>query len=154
MKTTNADLKETATWREIHQQPQVWANWASELEVQALDISAWIDDRRIEEIWFSGAGTSAFIGDILSAGAFANRRCISVPTTDFVAEPSSWLSRQGRILNIQFGRSGDSSETVGMLDILDTHRPDIDRLQVTCNANGALACHLQPNERNKKSDLA
>src|SRR5690606_30017724 len=41
--------------------------------------------------------------------------------------------------SLQFGRSGDSSESVGTMDLLDAHRPDIDRLHVTCNPDGALA---------------
>lgn len=130
---------ETATWKEIMAQPGIWEDWAPSLGRQARDIGTWIAERAPGTIWLSGAGTSAFIGDALAAsGGFE-----AVATTDIVACPQDYLDRQGHILSVQFGRSGDSSESVGLMDLLDTHRPDIDRLHITCNPDGALATRKQ-----------
>lgn len=131
---------ESATWREIMAQPDIWEAWAPELDRQAEQISAWITARKPDAIWLSGAGTSAFIGDTLAKTGGPE----SVPTTDIVACPQDYLCRKGHILSVQFGRSGDSSESVGLMDLLDAHRPDADRLHITCNPAGALATRPHP----------
>ena len=124
----------SATWREIMRQPAIWRDWAEPLAAHAAALRHWIAGH--DEIWLSGAGTSAFVGAIAATG---ERRLVAAPTTGVVACPQDWLRRPGRILSIQFGRSGDSSETVGMLDLLRAHRPDVPVLGITCNAEGALA---------------
>ncbi|MDJ1009106.1 MAG: SIS domain-containing protein [Paracoccaceae bacterium] len=145
---TPSSLATSATWRELHAQPSIWTDWAEPLAAQAGDVAQWVAARGIEEVWFSGAGTSAFIGDILSAEASTPLRLRSVPTTDFVAAPRAYLATTARVLNVQFGRSGDSSETLGMLDLIARHRPDFDSLHITCNPKGALATrpHEGPGE--------
>ena len=136
-------LPDTATWCEIAAQPDIWAGWAEPLAAQARDIRAWIDARGIDTVWLSGAGTSDFIGGVVAAGP-SPLRLENRATTDLVSCPQDALTAPGRILSVQFGRSGDSSESVGLMDLLDTHRPDIDRLHITCNADGALATRRGP----------
>ena len=131
---------DTATWQEIVAQPDIWDGWAPELARRADDLRGWIAARAPGEIWLSGAGTSAFVGDTLAPGTALE----PVPTTDIVACPQDWLHRPGRVLSVQFGRSGDSSESLGLLDLLDAHRPDADRLHITCNPGGALATRAHP----------
>ena len=128
------DLTPWATWREIHAQPAIWADWARALPLQ--DLRAFVADAG--EVWFCGAGTSAYIGDIAAATLDApGRRFRSVPTTDLVAQPG--LIRGRRPLVVSFGRSGNSAETLGTLDVLDALAPDAPRLNITCNADSALA---------------
>ena len=127
------DLSQWATWREIHQQPQIWRQWGMVLDVAGL--RAWVAEQSFDQIWFCGAGTSAYIGDILAAAIKGTR---SVPTTDIVANPQHILSG-ARPLVVSFGRSGDSAETIGTLDALDVLLPLAPRLNITCNKNGALA---------------
>lgn len=140
-----AGLDRWATYREAMEQPAIWRGWARPLEAHAVEIAAWLKERRHEEIWFCGAGTSAFIGDTLCS--HLNRpgtgpRYRSVPTTDLVSCPGSYLPTDKRVLVVSFGRSGDSSETIGTLDLLDAHLPRADRLNFTCNGDGALANRL------------
>jgi tagatose-6-phosphate ketose/aldose isomerase len=45
---------------------------------------------------------------------------------------------------VSFGRSGNSAETIGLLDALDALAPDAPRLNITCNAGGALATRPSP----------
>lgn len=130
------------TFHEIMAQPAIWRAWAEPLSGYAAAIRTWLKDRDHQEVWFCGAGTSAFIGDTLCS--YLNRpnsiaRFRSVATTDLVSCPSSYLPTDKRILVVSFGRSGDSSETIGTLDLLDTHLPHADRLSFTCNRDGALA---------------
>ncbi len=128
-----SDLHHWATWREIHQQPDVWDAWGDALDVTGL--RAWIAAQTFDEVWFCGAGTSAYIGDILAAQLPGTR---SVPSTDLVSRPQHLL-RAKRPLVVSFGRSGNSTESIGTLDALDALAPDAPRLHITCNGDGALA---------------
>ena len=137
------NLPETATWQETMAQPDIWQNWAAELGTQARKIAAWIAERQIDTIWLSGAGTSEFVGGVISALPH-DLHLENRASTDIVSCPQDVLRAKGRILLVQFGRSGDSSESIGTLDLLDTHRPDIDRLHITCNPEGVLATRAAP----------
>lgn len=143
----------SATWREILRQPAIWRGWSADLARQATDIKQWIKDLDIREIWLCGAGTSAFIGDILAASicsAATGPLVRAVATTDFVACPADFVRRSDKILVLQFGRSGDSSETIGMLELLDEAMPEVHRLHITCNAEGALATRAAPGPGEQK----
>ena len=136
-------LRDTATWAEILSQPDIWENWADPLEQQAAEIRAWINARRIDTVWLIGAGSSDFVGGIVAAG-HSQLRLENRASTDIVGCPQDVMNARGRVLAVQVGRSGDSSESVGVLNLLDTHRPDIDRLHITCNPAGALANRPAP----------
>jgi len=136
-------LRDTATWAEILSQPDIWESWADPLEQQASEIRGWINTRKIDTVWLTGAGTSDFVGGIVAAG-HSQPSLEYRASTDIVGCPQNIMKAPGRILAVQFGRSGDSSESVGVLDLLDTHRPDIDQLHITCNPVGALASRSAP----------
>lgn len=128
--------KDWATWSEIQQQPEVWRRWGASFD--PLAVRKWIDELDIDEIWLTGAGTSAYIGDIL-AHALPHHlpRLRSVPSTDIVSRPD--LLTAARPLVVSFGRSGNSAESLGVLDALDALRPEAPRLNITCNSDSALA---------------
>ncbi|EAR51369.1 putative tagatose-6-phosphate aldose/ketose isomerase [Oceanicola granulosus HTCC2516] len=130
-------LERWATWRELQAQPNIWRAWNDEFK--AGEVRDWLATLEAEEVWFCGAGTSAFIGDIIVAGLEGQgARMRSVATTDLVSRPHAYLSDR-RPLVVNFGRSGGSPETLGTLDALDVLAPDAPRLNVTCNPDGALA---------------
>jgi len=136
-------LERWTTFREAMSQPGIWRSWAGDLAPLARTVSEWIRARDHEEIWLCGAGTSAFIGETLSVYLNApprQPRYRSISTTDLVSCPANYVGSRRRILVVSFGRSGDSPETTGTLDLLDTHLPEADRLHFTCNPGGALAC--------------
>lgn len=136
------DLSRWATFREATAQPRIWRGWAGRLAGHSDEIRAWLAHRAPEEIWFCGAGTSAFIGEALAAALSAPDAPIryrAIATTDLVGRPERFFPAAGRILVVSFGRSGDSSETIGTLDLLDRFLPQADRLHFTCNPEGALA---------------
>lgn len=133
----------THTASEINAQPDIWRAWAGPLSDKAAHIRAWIAARRPVQIWLSGAGTSAYVGETLARQVTGGPLVLPLATTDLVSCP--WLmDRPGHALSVQFGRSGNSSETVGLIDLLDAHRPDADRLQITCNTGSALAARVGP----------
>ncbi|MGV1848784.1 MULTISPECIES: phosphosugar isomerase [unclassified Rhizobium] len=131
--------QDSQTWNEIFAQPAIWEKWGRDLAPRAKEIRDWIVRLQINEIVFAGAGTSAFIGEILSVAKPGPIRLGAIPTTDIVACPSSSLRNDPRLLVVQFGRSGDSSESIGTLDLLDGQFPSVQRLNITCNPLGALA---------------
>lgn len=133
-------LQDWATYQEINQQPDIWRQWAGAFGPQLDEIRSWVATQQPDEIWLSGAGTSAYIGDLIAAHLGASKtRIRAVSTTDFVSCPQNFFRTNMRPLIVSFGRSGDSAETVGMLDILDALLPTAPRLNITCNANSALA---------------
>ncbi len=132
------DLARWQTWREIMAQPAIWAAWA---EAPALAAArAWIAATAPDEIWLTGAGSSAYIGDMVCAGLEGQPgpRLRAVPTTDIVSRPQAFLSGRTPLV-VSFGRSGNSAETLGTLDALDALAPGAARLNITCNAQSALA---------------
>lgn len=136
------DLDRWATTREIKRQPAIWRSFGPRLDGIAAEIRAWVTARRPDEIWFTGAGTSAFIGETLASylnQAAGPVRYRAIPTTDLIAAPRSYLRPGVKLLVVSFGRSGNSSELIGTLDLLAAHAPEADRLHITCNANSALA---------------
>ncbi|MDP4032165.1 MAG: SIS domain-containing protein [Pseudorhodobacter sp.] len=136
--TRQQPLHHWATWREIHAQPGIWAAWGQALAV--ADLRGWIAGQAVDEVWFCGAGSSAYIGDIVASGleGLPGPRLRAVPTTDLVSRPAAYLAGC-RPLVVSFGRSGNSSETLGTLEALDALCPAAPRLNITCNPAGALA---------------
>ena len=133
------DMSQWQTWAETMAQPKIWRDWAQSFDCDA--VKAWVAQQSVSEVWFSGAGTSAFIGDILAAGLDHMQlpyRFRSVASTDLVAQPREILSGRSPLI-VNFGRSGNSSETIGVLDALDAIAPAAPRLNITCNATSALA---------------
>lgn len=135
-------LQDTSTWREIQQQPALWDAWAADPAL--LRARDWLAAQAPQEIWLCGAGTSAYIGDIVAAGleGAGGPRLRAIPTTDLVSRPRAYLPT--RALVIHFGRSGDSTESLGLLDALDALSPQTPRLHVTCNPRGQLATRRAP----------
>jgi fructoselysine-6-P-deglycase FrlB-like protein/predicted NBD/HSP70 family sugar kinase len=141
-------MRASHTWTEIARQPRIWSSVAPALAPQAGAIREWIAARGVEEIWFCGAGSSAFIGDSLSAylaGQRTDIRYLSMPTTELVAHPGRLLRAGARRLLVSFGRSGNSPETLATLNLLE--HADVDGLHITCNPQGALASGAGPRQR-------
>lgn len=141
-------LHHWATWREIQAQPAIWEAWSPVLAAKLPEIRDWIAASGATEVWFSGAGTSAYIGDFIAASLFASDTLPlkSVASTDLVAAPHQFIG-SAKPLVVNFGRSGDSAESIGVLDILDALLPDAPRLNITCNPRGTLATREAANQR-------
>ena len=131
------------TYKEIMQQPYMWQK-EYELLIERKDeiesfISKYIDLGY--EIIYTGAGTSAFIGDVLevclSETAFRGGR--SVATTDIISHPYSYLSANKKLLLISFARSGNSPESLGTIRIANSICKNIAHIYITCNSEGELA---------------
>jgi tagatose-6-phosphate ketose/aldose isomerase len=138
-------LDASATWAEIHGQPAVWEALSREPALGAA--RAWLAALAPREAWLMGAGTSAYVGEIVAAGleGEGGPRLRAIPTTDLVSRPRDFLPpRAPGALVVQFGRSGDSTESLGVMDALDALSPETPRLHVTCNPEGQLAVRPAP----------
>ncbi|NAZ37580.1 SIS domain-containing protein [Rubellimicrobium sp. CFH 75288] len=136
-------LSQTATWAEIQAQPALWEALAASPALAAAH--DWLAARSPAEIWLCGAGSSAYLGEIAAAAcpvAVQGARVRALATTDLVARPRAFLPA-GAVV-VQFGRSGDSAESVGLIEALDALAPMMPRLHVTPNPEGALARRPAP----------
>ena len=139
MKSFTDQIHNSATWQEIHAQPDIWRSWANDFSAEKY--RGWIEQLGIREVWFCGAGTSGYIGDILTAGLpNAERiRFRSIPSTDLVSRAEYYLEHPpDDLLIVNFGRSGNSSETVGTLRAIEALAPSLPTLNITCNSNSAM----------------
>ena len=130
------------TAREIAHQPDVWVEAMG--QAAASGIAAWIADALADpltRVVFTGAGTSAYIGDSLVPVVSRrwSRTVEAVPTTDLVAAPRFVFPADVPTLLVSFARSGNSPESVAAVDLADEVLPRCRHLVITCNPDGALA---------------
>ncbi|GAB3440827.1 SIS domain-containing protein [Actinophytocola sediminis] len=131
------------TAREIAQQPAVWRTLADSLTGDRQRIDAFLapllarDDLRIV---LTGAGTSAFAGQILAPGLSRalRRRVDAVATTDLVSNPREHLAEDTPTLLVSFARSGDSPESLAAIQLADEVLTESWQLVLTCNPDGRL----------------
>ena len=138
-----AALTGTATHREILQQPGVWRETARILRARRSELDAFLAPFLAREdlrIVLTGAGTSAFIGQIAapSLGARLGRRVEAVATTDLVSHPGAYLPQDVPTLLVSFARSGDSPESTAATELADRLLGEVGHLILTCNPDGAL----------------
>lgn len=147
------ELNQYCTYREIRQQPGMWC---SEFEriLEHKDRIAAFTDRYVNdgyEIYFTGAGTSAYIGDAL-AFAFHEtmfRNCRAVATTDIVTDYKAFFTKGRKVLLVSFARSGNSPESVGAVNIANrVAGGNIAHIFITCNEDGELAKMAEANPEN------
>ena len=136
-------LSGTATYREIVQQPEVWRETARNIRQRRAELDAFLAPSLAREdlrIVLTGAGTSAFIGQIAAPtlGSRLSHRVEAVATTDLVSHPEAHLPPDVPTLLVSFARSGDSPESEAATDLADRLLGDVRHLIITCNADGAL----------------
>jgi tagatose-6-phosphate ketose/aldose isomerase len=133
-----------ATSSEIGQQPAVWSDVAALLSEREREVRDFIDpllalpDLRI---LLSGAGTSAFVGEVLAPALTRalGRRVDAVATTDVVSNPREVFAENVPTLFVSFSRSGASPESAAATELADTCLRSVHHLVVTCDGNGLLA---------------
>lgn len=131
------------TAKEILQQPALWRNLSKLLAQQSQAIDAFMSELgQLDKlrIIFTGAGSSAFIGDSLQMmlGKQAGVRSESVPTTDIVATPDSVLFDVPTLL-VSFSRSGESPESMAAVRLATRHIKRLYNLVAVCKKGSSLA---------------
>jgi D-galactosamine 6-phosphate deaminase/isomerase len=121
------------TWREIEQQPALWPTTAAHVRegIDKLQAQPKLQDARVI---ITGAGTSAYAAAAISA---AWPRSTAVPSTDLLLATERYLEDASVLLSV--GRSGDSPESMAVVERVHRLRPDIWHMALTCNPRGGLA---------------
>lgn len=132
------------TLGEIYQQPATWKKTCDQIRANKDALKKFIDQVITCEdfdVILTGAGTSEFVGNALFPALTKglNFKVKSYGTTDLVATPEAYLSCTKPTLLISFGRSGNSPESVGAIDVAEAVCDHVFHLFVTCNKNGALS---------------
>ncbi|WFE85211.1 SIS domain-containing protein [Parabacteroides chongii] len=131
------------TYKEIMQQPKMWLKVYELVLQQRVGIESFISQYtdRNYQIIYTGAGTSAYIGNILeivlSESNFRGAR--SVSTTDLITNHHAYINENQPVLLISFARSGNSPESAGAIKIVNTHCKHTAHIYITCNKEGELA---------------
>ncbi|MDU4861593.1 MAG: SIS domain-containing protein [Terrisporobacter othiniensis] len=138
------DTKSSFTLNEIYQQPKTWLKTLTQIENNKDSIGEFINKVIKNEdfdVILTGAGTSEFVGNSLYSelNKVLNHKVKSYATTDLVATPENYLSRTKPTLLVSFGRSGNSPESIGAVEVANEVCNNIYHLFVTCNHEGALS---------------
>jgi D-galactosamine 6-phosphate deaminase/isomerase len=131
------------TAREISQQPAVWRKTGEIVSEQREAIDAFLRpllERPGLRVVLTGAGTSAFAGEILAPALARStgRRVEAVATTDIVSNPGEYLAEDQPTLMVSFARSGNSPESVAATEIADRLLTECHHLVLTCDPEGRL----------------
>lgn len=136
---------------EIAQQPACWQQTLAMIGQCRQQIDDFIQPllaRPDLRIVLTGAGTSAFIGEILLP--WLTRRLAvridAVPSTDIVSNPADYLPTHGPLLLVSFARSGNSPESMAAVALANQRVPECYHLLITCHEGGQLfrQYHQQP----------
>ncbi|HYQ83437.1 MAG TPA: tagatose-6-phosphate ketose isomerase, partial [Rubrobacter sp.] len=132
-----------ATAREIAQQPAVWREVNDLLASRREDIDAFLGpllERPDLRVVLTGAGTSAFAGEILAPALSrrTGRRVDAVATTDIVSNPEECIADDRPTLLVSFARSGNSPESVAATEFADRFLSESHHLVLTCDRSGRL----------------
>ena len=171
MKYLNIDTKDLElnggyyTAKEISSQPEMWLKTferVREEQDQIREFLGNIVDKVNPCVILTGAGTSAFIGEVLASTVQKQLRVSarSIPTTDIITHAGDYFIRSKPTLLVSFARSGDSPESLATVKLAEANCDDLYQLIITCNKNGELAINsrndhtyvfILPEEKNDRS---
>ena len=132
------------TAREIARQPFVWQKTKTLFIERLPQITSFLNDifpLNGLDIILTGAGTSAFIGDVLQGPMqkLTGKTVQAVATTDMVTHPHLYLKENQPTLLISFARSGNSPESRKSVQLANQLCRHIYHFIITCNTDGDLA---------------
>lgn len=132
------------TYAENMQQPRVWKQQYDRIAARRQEIETFVRSHieRGYRVLFTGAGTSAYIGDALVPAVAGSlfEGAAAVPTTDIITHPASWFTPGRNVLLVSFARSGNSPESLGAIKLADRLGGErVAHIFITCNAEGRLA---------------
>lgn len=125
------------TLREILQQPRSWRETAA--RVAGENVRRTLEPTP-SHIVLTGSGSSLYVGECLAPVLQAELGipCRAVAAGTLLSDRAGTLPGDAGLL-ISIARSGNSPESVGVVDDVLAHAPDWRHLSITCNADGKLA---------------
>lgn len=148
-------LKNTNSYntpKEILQQPKLWNETLENFRKLQKELDEFFRKISLDEefqVVFTGAGTSEYVGNILAPYLNKNSGMDfrSIGTTEILSSPLNYLKKDKKLLLVSFARSGDSPESVGVVNLVNENMKDVYHLFITCNREGALAKISEGNEK-------
>jgi tagatose-6-phosphate ketose/aldose isomerase len=131
------------TEAEILGQPELWLKLWDNYQSVKLGLHnylySFLEDKNVRII-LTGAGTSAFIGDVL-LGLFSQsfqNPISAAATTDLITHPELYFSKSNKYLLISFARSGNSPESSQVIVLSEELSKQVHHLIITCNPESEL----------------
>lgn len=142
------DIGGLDTAEEIAHQPALWRDLATHLSAEQSRITAFLGDSLRDpqtRIILTGAGSSAYVGEIIADEINAAWPCQmrAISTTSLLTHPALYLETGTPTLLVSFARSGNSPESMAAVQLVRDLVPAARFLNITCNADGALARQSQ-----------
>lgn len=144
----NLQEKNSHTRREIEQQPALWVKTVNQLAEERDRIESFFQQisekhERVRVI-FTGAGTSAFIGETIYpyVRQFIRKKgweVEAISTTNITATPYYYLDKDIPTIMVSFARSGNSPESIQTVKLGEQLLDHFYEVSITCNKDGALA---------------
>ncbi len=130
--------------KEISSQPKLWMETFQSIVDKKEQIAAFVNKVcKIDNIQviLTGAGSSAFIGEILQYAFHKNTGVAvkAISTTDLVTHPRNFFEKKSPTLLVSFARSGDSPESVAVFELAENLTDEVYHLVITCSKEGKLA---------------
>ncbi|MCH4180189.1 MAG: SIS domain-containing protein [Atopobiaceae bacterium] len=145
LKAMGADI----TTREIKQQPDLWEGTYQIYLDNKQAISEFLDSANKmsagrTRVVFTGAGTSAYVGDTVApylrrVGHTDTYDFAPVASTDIVSAPLDYLRAEDPTILVSFARSGNSPESLAAVERAGQIAQHIKYLNITCAPEGKLA---------------
>src|SRR5450830_1477038 len=138
------DIGGLHTAEEIAHQPAIWRALAGILRKEQASLAAFLGDTLSnpqQRVILTGAGSSAYVGEIIADEINAAWPCQvrALSTTSLLTHPALYLERSAPTLVVSFARSGNSPESTAAVQLVRDMVPTARFLNITCNADGALA---------------
>ena len=134
----------TFTAAEITAQPAMWRKIWKKVNKKSGKVQQFLEqitNHHDLNIVLTGAGSSAFIGDVVADSWLKSlgKPVQAIPTTDLVTHFEDRVVTEHPLLLISFARSGNSPESKAAIDIANRKCSEVYHLIITCNPDGKLA---------------
>ncbi len=131
------------TPQEICQQPDTWTNTFLRVAEHREKLRRFLAPLLAASptVYLVGAGSSDYVGRALTSVLRKSWNCevMAVPSTELITNMASHLLPERPYLWVSFSRSGDSSESVGVLAKAFREYPQVRHLVVSCNGSGKMS---------------
>lgn len=137
-----------ATTIEIKQQPELWLEAFEYYKANEEKINSFLSNiisiHKYVRVIFTGAGTSAYVGDtilpylkkVMNEKAYELE---AVPTTSIVSNPHEYFKKYIPTILVSFARSGNSPESAAAVNLGKKLVKDFYQITITCAPDGELA---------------
>lgn len=126
--------------KEIEQQPTIWMQTYELICSMKEELQEFLKD--YEEVIFTGAGTSEFVGSTVYRSLCENgkKNVYAIGTTDLLSHPQLYFDPAKKTILVSCARSGNSPESVAVVELANQFlKNQVKHLILTCNPKGKLA---------------